>query len=189
MNKCLILVDNTNIYIGGQRHSAGRKGVNGHDGRHEARDPSWRLDFASLRTELAAGREVIESVMVGSSPPESESPWEEAAASAGFKVVVHETNHRNEEKAVDTELVARGTELIVSNGEPGVVILGSGDRDYVPLVEVAHRNRWEVELCAFKCTYPSDGELARAVDRIRPLDDCFEAIGHCEYDWPNASMG
>lgn len=182
---CVILVDNTNLFIGGQQLSARRKGVKRRRGRRDdPADPSWRLDFDSLLHCLAAGRPVEAAVMVGSAPPDVESAWEDAAAKAGFTVVVHETNARHEEKEVDTELVARGTELICAAELPMTLVLASGDRDYVPLVDVAHRNDWRVEVWAFRSSLSKHGELAQAVDAVRLLDDCLDEIGRCAFAWP-----
>ncbi len=187
MKQCAILIDNTNLFIGGQQLSAERKGIHhrhrSHSHHHDLSDPSWRLDFEALRRCLARGRTVYAALMVGSSAPHEDSVWEAAAKAAGFTVVVHETNAHHEEKAVDTELVARGTEIICTAPQPMVLVLASGDRDYVPLVAVAHRNGWTVELCAFTSSFSPEGELARAVDQVRPLDDCFDTISRYEFDW------
>ena len=81
------------------------------------------------------------------------------------------------EKAVDTELVARGTELITTAEEPMQLVITSGDADYLPLVEVAHRWDWQVEMAAFSESFDPKGDMARSVDSIRLLDDCFDQIG------------
>jgi uncharacterized LabA/DUF88 family protein len=183
VDQCVILVDNTNLFIGGQQLAAERKGVKQRRGKHDApSDPSWRLDFSGLYCSLADGRTVNAAVMVGSRDPDDECVWEDEARAAGFAVVVQNTNGNHQEKAVDTELVARGTEIICTADEPMVLVLASGDRDYVPLVDVAHRNGWRVELCAFRASFSRHGELASRVHRVRPLDDCFSAISRdgCE---------
>jgi hypothetical protein len=183
LNRCVILVDNSNLFIGGKQLAAERKGAR-RRGRGDApSDPSWRLDFDALHTCLADGRQVHVAVMVGSHPPESESPWEESARGAGFELLVQETNPRNKEKAVDTALAVRGTEIICAATEPMVLVLAAGDRDYVPLVEVAQRHGWEVELCAFQSSYGAHGELAEMVTRVRPLDDCFDQLSRYEFEW------
>ena len=139
MDKCVLLVDNTNLFIGGQQLAAKQKGMR-RRGHHRAPiDRSWRLDFDGLRACLARGRKVHAAFMVGSAPADAESAWEDAARSAGFTVIIHERNGRHEEKAVDTELVVRGTEIIATASEPMTLVLASGDRDYVPLVEAARR--------------------------------------------------
>src|SRR4051794_18223572 len=66
LDDCVVLVDNSNLFIGGQQLSALRKGVGRQDGdHHDASDPSWRIDFDALLTCLAAGRNVYAAVMVG----------------------------------------------------------------------------------------------------------------------------
>lgn len=186
-HRCVLLVDNTNLFIGGQQLSAQRKGIR-RKRRHDVpSDPSWRLDFEGLRDCLAAGREVYAALMVGSSPAGCETVWEESAEAAGFTVVVHDMNRRREEKAVDTELVARGVEIICSAQEPMALVLASGDRDYVPLVELAQRHGWLVEMAAFQSSFPPEGEMAKMVNRVRPLDECLEQVGRCEYAWPEAA--
>ena len=183
MDKCVILVDNSNVFIGGRKYSALKKGVKP-NGKHDgAVDPSWRLDFEKLLACLAAGRSIHSALMVGSSKSEDDPVWT-SADEAGFDVIVHERKLGKGEKAVDTELVARGTEIIATSHEPMLLVITSGDADYLPLVDVARRWDWGVEMAAFAESFDPHGEMARAVDRIRLLDDCFDEIGRCEYAWP-----
>src|ERR1700744_2562929 len=68
----------------------------------------------------------------------------------------------NKEKAVDTELVAQGTEIICTCGEVMDLVIVSGDRDFIPLVQVAHRRGWSVEMAAF--TAPAARIICYAFD-------------------------
>src|SRR3954451_13508046 len=123
----VILVDNSNVSIGGRKLSASRKGVErGEHGEPEAIDPSWRLDFKELLELLADARPVHAALLAGSRCGGSDAIWRAAEAS-GFEVYVHEREAHHWEKAVDTELAVRGTELIVSAPEPMTLILASGD--------------------------------------------------------------
>lgn len=182
IQRCVILVDNSNVFIGGRKLSAVRKGVEA-NGEGDPRDPSWRLDFEKLLACLADGRSIHAALMVGSSRSEDDPVWD-SADQAGFDVVVHERKPGRGEKAVDTELVARGTEIITTAGKPMVLVITSGDADYLPLVDVARRWSWCVEMAAFAESFDPQGEMATAVDSIRLLDECFEQIGRCEYPWP-----
>jgi uncharacterized LabA/DUF88 family protein len=177
--KCVILVDNSNLFIGGQKLSAERKGQARNGGEQPA-DHTWRLSYDNLLSYLANGREVHQAIMVGSESEEHPGPWN-AARKNGFEVIVHEREPGRGEKCADTELVVRGMETIATATEPMTLVVASGDRDMVPLVEAAHRHDWDVELCAFTNSYDTAGELAKAVDQVRPLDDEFDRIGFNEH--------
>ena len=149
MPDCLILVDISNIFIEGRKCAAQRKGVvaTPPDDR-KPQDPSWRLDFTGLLVALADGRHIASAILVGSRPPRNDQVWT-IARQQGFEVHVHDRDAQNREKAVDTDLAARGTEFVCSRAETGTLVIASGDRDFIPLVGVAQRRGWDVEMCAF----------------------------------------
>jgi uncharacterized LabA/DUF88 family protein len=181
MDKCVIVVDNSNIFIEGQKHSAKAKGQQ--NGDRNTCDPSWRIDFGNLLQRLADGRSIHAAILVGSRPPANDSVWKQAKE-LGFTVTVHDRDSQDREKAVDTELVAQGTEVIVDAKEPMALVIASGDRDFIPLVSVAHRRKWEVEMAAFSSAFSSTGAMATSVDRVRPLEADFKAIGYNAFKWP-----
>lgn len=182
--KMVVVVDNSNIFIEGQKFSAREKKVHKTQASdREPQDPSWRIDFGNLLYNVSGGRWVKHAILVGSRPPQNDSVWK-SADDSGFVVTVHDRSATNEEKAVDTELVAQATEIICMAAETMDLAILSGDRDFVPLVSVAHRRKWPVEMWAFKNAYNPTGHLASAVDKICPLDDIFHKIGKYSYDWP-----
>ena len=183
-DKVVVVVDNSNIFIEGQKYSARHKGINqsAYPGR-DPQDPSWRIDFGALLREIASGRTVATAILVGSRPPQNDSVWD-MADRAGFKVTVHDRSSSGGEKAVDTELVAQGTEIICTVGEIMDLAILSGDRDFVPLVTLAQRRNWSVEMWAFKNSFNSVGQMATTVNSIRPLDDVFDKIGTHAFTWP-----
>ncbi|WP_316228648.1 NYN domain-containing protein [Bradyrhizobium sp. SZCCHNR1045] len=178
------MVDNSNIFIEGQKISAIRKGV-GPDAvtGKQPGDMSWRIEFAKLLSYLADGRTIRKAFLVGSRPPPNDHVWEMAKAN-GFEVITHARDANNKEKAVDTELVARGTLAIATTPTPAVLIIASGDRDFIPLVNIAHELGWTVEMCAFSSSYAQQGEMALAVDKVRPLDGSLDLIGYYAFVWP-----
>lgn len=182
--ECVILVDNSNIFIEGRKLAAAQKGVTEltADGK-VPQDPSWRLDFTSLLSWLADGRKIREAFLVGSRPPPNDNVWQMAKQS-GFTVKTHDRDANNKEKAVDAELVAQGTRAICTASSPGVLIIASGDRDFIPLVNIAKEMGWTVEMAAFKSAYSENGEMCKTVDRTRPLDDVIDTIGHHGFIWP-----
>jgi uncharacterized LabA/DUF88 family protein len=183
-NEVVIIVDNSNIFIEGQKYSAKVKGmVKTNPNDQDPQDPSWRIDFGNLLNAVASGRVVCHAILVGSRPPQNDTVWK-AAKSYGFNVTVHDRNSHNEEKAVDTELVAQGTEIIVTMPRSMNLAILSGDRDFIPLVNVAHRRGWQVEMWAFRNAYNPKGQMAESVDKICPLDNVFGGIGSNIYQWP-----
>jgi len=182
--KLVVVVDNSNIFIEGQKFSARVKNVPcAAQSSREPQDPSWRIDFGNLLHQVSAGRLVQHAILVGSRPPQNDSVWK-SADDSGFTVTVHDRSATNEEKAVDTELVAQATEIICTVAEIMDLAILSGDRDFVPLVSVAHRRKWLVEMWAFKNAFNPSGQLATGVDKICPLDDVFHKIGNYSFKWP-----
>lgn len=180
----VIVVDNSNIFIEGQKFSAKAKGVSRNPGdTRDPQDPSGRVDFGQLLNKVANGRAVTHAILVGSRPPQNDSVWD-AAKRNGFHVTVHERSSSNKEKAIDTELVAQGTEIVCTVSAPQYIAILSGDRDFIPLVSVAQRRCWSVEMWAFKNAFNPNGEMAMTVDSIKPLDDVFPEIGHNVFPWP-----
>ncbi len=184
MENCVVIIDNSNVWIEGQKHSAKGKGQTKSSPRDkDICDPSWRIDFGKLLSEVAEGQKIIKAILVGSRPPQNDSVWV-SARKYGFEVIVHDRNSQGKEKSVDTEIVAQGTELVCTEPQPAVLKLLSGDRDFIPLINIATKRGWETEMWAFSNAFNYSGEMAQSVNKIKPLDRIFASIGHCAFDWP-----
>jgi uncharacterized LabA/DUF88 family protein len=170
--KCVILVDNSNIFIGGRQLAAEVKEGEADNGV----DPDWRIDFGALIEILAKGRKVHRALLVGSRPPFADAVWT-AAEKEGFEVIVHDRNAQGKEKAIDIEIVARGTEIVCLAEEPMTLVVASGDADLLPLIKLAQEYGWTVELCAFTNSYSVESELCQTCNKVRPLDDHFLELG------------
>lgn len=177
MKDCIIIVDNSNIWIEGKKYSARQKGIEERD------DPSWRIDFGKLLTIVAEGQKITNAILVGSRPPKNDSVWN-AAKNQGFRVIVHDRNYAGKEKAVDTELAVQGTKIICTAKEPGTLKLLSGDRDFIPLITMATEMQWETEMWAFSNAFNEYGEMAQSVGKSKSLDNVFDQIGRYEFEWP-----
>jgi uncharacterized LabA/DUF88 family protein len=167
MNECLILVDNSNIFIGGQVFSAKKRKL------PYVQDYTWRIDFGALLREVANGHTIIKALLVGSTPPPNDSLWN-AAKHSGFEVKTYERSPSGE-KAVDTELLASGLKVIYKHPRPAVLKLLSGDRDFIPLIRNAYEEGWKTELWGFSDDISN--ELQQMVNRVVLLDDFFDKIG------------
>jgi uncharacterized LabA/DUF88 family protein len=165
--ECVILVDNSNVFIEARKLSAARKGITTltPEGKVQ-QDPSWQVDYAALLTALADGRKIREAILVGSRPPPNDRIWK-MAAQGGFKVKTHDRDQNNKEKAVDSELAVQGTALICTTPAPCALVIASGDRDFIPLVNIAQQKGWTAEMAAFTSAFAPNGEMARTVDKIR----------------------
>lgn len=182
MKDCVIIVDNSNVWIEGKKFSAKVKGIKSPDGEKDIDDPSWRIDFGNLLFVVAGEQNIRHAVLVGSRPPVTDTIWE-AAKKNGFKVIVHDRNTMGKEKAVDTEIVAQGVEIVCTSDAATLKLL-SGDRDFIPLINIAERRGWETEMWAFSNAFRSNGEMAQTVTQIRLLDDVFSKIGYNGFVWP-----
>lgn len=176
MKECVIIVDNSNIWIEGMKYSASLKGLPSVDGK-EPCDFKWRIDFGKMLNKVAEGAVIRKAILVGSRPPKNDSLWNNAK-NKGFDVIVHDRNSENKEKSVDTELVAQGVELICTT-TPATLKILSGDSDFLPLVKIASNRGWDTEMWAFPSAYRVAGNMATSVDRIQPLDAVFGEIGFC----------
>jgi uncharacterized LabA/DUF88 family protein len=167
MNECLVLVDNSNVFIEGQKFSAKKHGLS------FEQDYSWRIDFGALLQKVANGHTIIKALLVGSTPPPNDSLWN-AAKNVGFDVKTYERSPSGE-KVVDTELLASGLKVIYKHPRPAVLKLLSGDRDFIPLIRNACEEGWETELWGFSDSISND--LQQMVHRVILLDGVFNAIG------------
>ncbi|OAV65010.1 NYN domain protein [Bacteroidales bacterium Barb6XT] len=176
-DECLILVDNSNVFIEGRKFSARKKGMPKTLTDQEPMDSSWRIDFGSLLKEVANGHKIIKAILVGSTPPPNDSLWN-AAKMQGFEVKTYPRSRFGEEKAVDTELVLSGIDAIYEHPRPAILKLLSGDRDFIPLIARADKKGWDIELWGFSSSISY--ELALTVTREKHLDDVFDRIGRYE---------
>jgi uncharacterized LabA/DUF88 family protein len=60
----------------------------------------------------------------------------------------------------------------------------SGDRDFIPLINIANNRKWETEMWAFSNAFSEHGQMAQSVTRVKPLDGIFNKIGRFEFTWP-----
>lgn len=167
MEECVIIVDNSNIWIEGMKLSAKLKHIPETIDGKEACNYSWRIDFGKLLSLVAEGHTIRKAILVGSRPPRNDSLWN-AAKNKGFEVTVQDRNFQNKEKAVDTKLVAKGVQIICTT-EPAVLKVLSGDSDFLPLIEVADELGWKTEMWAFSSALGSCS-IPTSVMRVESLD-------------------
>lgn len=146
-----IYVDNSNVFIEGQRVSAVRQGMalDIYDAMaNRIIDTGYRISFGKLYQFIAGAdrQETARAMLFGSRPPENDAIWD-IAKRAGFEVVTHDRNVANKEKKIDTGIVTAMTRDAYRNASPGdVFTIVSGDSDYVPTVEALVGDGFQVDV-------------------------------------------
>jgi uncharacterized LabA/DUF88 family protein len=146
-----IYVDNSNVFIEGQRVSAVTQGMaldiwDAFENR--ILDVSYRMSFGKLYAFVAGidRKETARAMLFGSRPPANDAIWD-MAKRAGFEVITHDRNVANKEKKIDTGIVSEMMRDAYRNANKGdVFTLVSGDNDYVPAVQNLVNDGFQVDL-------------------------------------------
>ena len=169
-----IYVDNSNLWIEGQRLSAVRANLSPsirHAQEHRILDYDWRYDFGRLhRLACPPGEPIGRVVLFGSRPPPHDSVWQ-IAEDQGFEVETVERNAANREKQVDAKMITAISDDSHQQMQAGdLVVLVTGDGDFVPPVE-SLRSRGLTTRNMFWAH--GSAELRNAADEFCPLDGHF----------------
>ena len=137
-----VYIDNSNVFIEGQRVAAVRGGyaLDMEDAqRRGIFHAAFRLDFGKLHAFLTRNGEpgIKKLMLFGSRPPPNDSLWQ-MAESKGFEPVIEDRNVNNREKKIDTGIVAAMMRDAFRNADPAAdsFTLVAGDSDYVPAVKL-----------------------------------------------------
>ena len=140
VSKVHVFLDNSNLWIEGQRFASDPSG------KRDYKDAAYRIDFGKILEHVTGDREIVEARMYGSEPPPNDTVWRQAEGK-GFKVQVFQRNYRDKEKKVDTQMCVDITAAVFSTfPKDRVLVLLAGDADYIPAVEIALRREWLVEV-------------------------------------------
>jgi uncharacterized LabA/DUF88 family protein len=164
-----VYVDNSNLFIEGKRIAALQNG-DGHHPRRENADNSFRLDFGELYDFVAEHNpeKIARAVLFGSTVVESDAIWR-VAERVGFETVVVNRNAANQEKKVDTGIVAamvRDAYTRVDKAKDTITLV-AGDSDYVPAIELLTDDGFRVEVVFWSS---ASSELKRVCSRFIELD-------------------
>lgn len=140
MNGLHLFIDNSNLYIEAQRVA-----------RQEFRYDDelvlrLRISYGALLDEVRNERKLMETILVGSRPPENDSLWNKLA-SVGIEPRISDRSYwSRREKDVDAELSNAIRDALEDNPEPGTIALVAGDADYVPTLLRCVKKKWAVEV-------------------------------------------
>jgi len=174
-----IYIDNSNVFIEGQRVAAVRngkaldmadaqtRGVFHHD---------YRLDFGKLYRFLASNGDpaVGRAVLFGSRPPPNDSLWA-IAKSEGFELAIEDRNAENREKKIDTGIVTAMTKDAYTRADKSadMFTLVAGDGDYVPVVRTLVEDGFTVNVTFWD---HASRELQNTAGSFMPMNPHFDAL-------------
>ena len=178
MGKNFTYVDNSNVFIEGQRVSAVTQGqaANIFDAMNKRIiDYHWRLDYGALH-DIACGQpaEIGASYLWGSPPP-GDSFWK-MVERYGFRVKTYDRNAAGKEKKVDVAIAHQITKDaysgVIKNGIDEITLV-AGDKDYVPVVQdlVAQGHVFDVAFWSHAAR-----ELKEVASKFIPLDSYLDVL-------------
>ncbi len=138
--KLFVYIDNSNLFIEGQRVSAVKKGYafdlwDANDRR--IFDYDWNVDYGKLSAFLSQQVGDLEAVKLWGSVPPPDSFWK-MVESRGFEVKTFQRGASGQEKKVDVAIAHQLTKDVYSgviSKEGSIIVLVAGDKDFVPVVE------------------------------------------------------
>ena len=169
----LVYVDNSNVFIEGQRVSAVQSGMarNIYEAmEHRILDYTYRIDFGRLH-DLISGPDkcnIKRCMLFGSVPPPNDSLWD-IARNAGFDVIKEERNFQNREKRIDTGIVSAMVRdaHTIADRESDTITLVAGDGDFVPPIRQLVEDGFNVEVAFWE---HASRELRESATKFVSLD-------------------
>ena len=170
--KKFIYIDNSNLFIEGQRASAIKRG----DNSGQTLDHDYRIDYGKLYTFVTQNGddEISRVLLVGSRPPPNDSLWA-FAESVGFELIIRNRNAANKEKGVDTALAHEmASDAYCGDGPANhKILLVSGDGDFAPPVEVLVKAGFIIEVVFWT---RASAELKQVCSNFTTLDPHLDKI-------------
>ena len=140
MNGLHLFIDNSNVFIEGQR--VAREAF-----RYD--DPlvlRFRINYGGLLEYVRQGRTLEEAVLVGSRPPPNDALWNRLKSLGIEPRIFDRSFYTGKEKRVDAEMTNAIRDTLEDNPGPGTVALVAGDQEYVPTLERCAKKKWAIEL-------------------------------------------
>ncbi|MFH1005492.1 MAG: NYN domain-containing protein [Bacteroidota bacterium] len=168
MNGLHLFIDNSNIFIEAQR---------------VARDKYFyddelvirlRINYGNLLDKIRNERKLMETVLVGSRPPQNDSLWDKLKQIGIEPRIFDRSIFTNREKGVDAELSNAIRDTLEDNQESGTIAIVAGDKDYIPTLQRCLKKKWDVEIYFWG---QISSELKKMIGvKFINLDSFFEEI-------------
>jgi len=168
MNGLHLFIDNSNIFIEAQRVAREKYFF---DDELVVR---VRISYGGLLEKVRNGRKLMETVLVGSRPPQNDLLWDKLRKLGVTPRIFDRNTFSGKEKGVDAELSNSMRDTLEDNKETGTIAIIAGDRDYVPTLQRCLKKGWNVELYFWS---QASAELKKMEGIIFfNLDDFFHEI-------------
>ena len=129
MNGLHLFIDNSNLYIEAQRVARNKFYFD------DDLIIRLRIDYGGLLEGIRDGRKLMETVLVGSKPPESDTLWNKLKKLGIDPRIFERSTFSGKEKGVDAELINAIRDTLEDNITPGTIAMVAGDKDYLPTIE------------------------------------------------------
>ncbi len=140
MNGLHLFIDNSNVYIEGQRVAREKFHYD------DSLVIRFRVSYGGLLDFVSEGRSLSEAVLVGSRPPPNDALWNRLKNLGIEPRIFDRSIYTGKEKRVDAEMNNAIRDCLEDNPEPGTIALVAGDADYVPVLERCIKRKWAIEL-------------------------------------------
>ena len=146
-HKCCIFIDNSNLFIEGQKAYAKNQQFRGID-----KDFRFRINYRNLMDILTKDRTVLYAAFYCSGHLPAKL-WK-IICKKNIQVFRFHRNGRNHEKQVDTTLTAHVTRKAIEMGNFYDVdltfVIVAGDGDYIPAFEQVRQENFKLKVYAWK---------------------------------------
>ncbi|KAK3897041.1 hypothetical protein C8A05DRAFT_48187 [Staphylotrichum tortipilum] len=185
--KVFVYIDNSNLWIQGQRTYAEKNKLN------TSWDPRWRFDAGKVKNVLLSGSGLsadeetfdYEISLYGSTPPPVDTVWK-AIQAHNIKVRTHpRSSWTRREKEIDSDIIADSVSNATAasfNGTRAVFIIVSGDRDLRPaMIKITqmgfHAHLWSWSNGLAKIFTLPDDEIEKSLFHVHDLDPYLKEVG------------
>ena|ERR1700733_8855298 len=172
MNGLHLFIDNSNLYIEAQRTA---REAFFYDDELVIR---LRIDYGAILEQVKDGRKLMETVLVGSRPPQNDGLWNKLKTLGIEPRVFDRSYYGGGEKRVDAELTNAIRDALEDNATPGTIAIVAGDQDYIPTLERCVKKGWNVELYFWTQASPQLKNMKGI--KFISLNDFFDVITYKE---------
>ncbi|MDI9318855.1 MAG: NYN domain-containing protein [Phycisphaerales bacterium] len=172
MNGLHLFIDNSNLYIEAQRTA--RESFH-YDDELVIR---LRINYEGILEQIQNGRKLMETVLVGSRPPQNDGLWAKLEAIGIEPRIFDRSMYSGGEKRVDAELTNAIRDTLEDNVEPGTIAIVAGDQDYIPTLERCIKKGWNVELYFWTQASPQLKNMNGVT--FKSLNDIFNKVTFTE---------